>query len=395
MKILYRRTNIASNAVNEGNSSSGATATTNLSDSSGSLNDSGGRSINLADRIEVSQGALGKVDIQIYNENIDESPVSFPSSDTCEEICLSLAKRLGITPTMLHCFGLGVLNWSRRKHYWIAPKQKPSDICYLMQTQEKVFFRMRFYPEQTNCRQLDEVDPSCLEYLMWQVKWDFLHSFSACTGEDSRTDEARGYSCMLIMLALRRNTEKEMCTENLKNYMKKQDLDNFLPVSLRKRLVEGKVLKKNMLKKVEELQISHPLETHNAYYIMKWCLQVALKQNQPFKTETFIAYDLDIDNEEFEHIEEDEPLSQIVSRQELVIAIKIDKSKPRLTVTERNERHVSIERVHIDESHLFSFQKVNICLHHVHNLLNCLDGIICLPFFELSIVIFREIKMKT
>jgi hypothetical protein len=359
MKILYKRSGSttgsaggdyrrSTSAGSDGDSSGVLSGTTiNMSNSSTITNGSCNRLINTGDTVEIINSAapiLGEVKVQIYNDTIDDSSVSFSCYDTCEDICLSLAKRLGITPTMLNCFGLGILDVTLKKHYWIAAKQKPSDICYnMMQTQEyKVFFRMRFFPEQSKCRQLDEVDPRCLEYLTWQVKWDFLHSISSCNWEESKTDEARGFSCMLILLALRLHSERENCTENLKNYMKKRDLDNFLPVPLRKKLVEGKVLKNNMLKKVEELQRTHPVEHCDSYYIMKWCLQVAMKQNKSYKTETFVAYDLDIDNEEFESIDGDEPPSQIAEKQELVITIRIDKSKPTLTVMEMNERRVSI-----------------------------------------------------
>ncbi|XP_053405328.1 uncharacterized protein LOC123565512 isoform X2 [Mercenaria mercenaria] len=343
MKTLYKRS--SSRTSNTGTQRD---SVRKLSDSGSRLSDSGSRLSDSSGQLSNSGSVVSTnginhsgpvtVAVRIYTENKDGASVMFEESDTCESVCLSLAKKLGINPTDLNCFGLGIFDTSQKKYYWLAPCQKPSEVCYnLTQMGENdVFFRMRFLPESSKC---DKTDTKCLEYLTWQVKWDFLRSNFSCFSEESKTDEARGISCMLILLELRINTERENCAENIKAFMKGKNLDHFLPVALRKSFLEKRILKENMYKKVESLQEKYPASRCNPHYLMSWWLKVILKQNSSCYSETFLAYELDIDNEEFERIEGDDQPSQIIDKQELIVTVKMDQSYPKLTVSRKSVRN--------------------------------------------------------
>lgn len=327
----------------------------NLNDFGSGLSDSGGSQIDTG-RVNVSSSTVNQpeeVAVCLYTEELDIDGLKvhrFSETATCEDICLSLAMKLNITPTLLNCFGLGQYDAALKKFYWLAPRQRPGDVrgTYFQAQPKDIHFRMRFLPDPTKCVQLDETDPNSLSYLMWQVKWDFIHSSLFCFFEACKTDEARGFSCMLILLSLRMSTEDKHCQENVKTFKKKRNLDNFLPFALRRNLFEKKILEDSMIKKVNDLQKSHPADRFSSHYLKKWCLQVSLKQNQGYYTENFEAYDLDIDNEEFERIDEEDVHTQMLEQKELTITVKMEQFFPTLTVAKKNAtyKHVSMFSVY-------------------------------------------------
>lgn len=228
----------------------------NLNDFGSSLSDSGGSQIDTG-RVHFSSSTVNQpeeVAVCFYTEELDGDGLKehrFSETATCEDICLSLALKVNITPALLNCFGLGQYDVALKKFFWLAPRQRPGDVRgpYFQAQPKDIHFRMRFLPDPTKFVQLDETDANCLSYLMWQVKWDFVHSSLSCFFEASKTDEARGFSCMLILLALRMSTEDKPCQENVKTFMKKRNLDNFLPFALRRKLIEKKILEDSMIKK--------------------------------------------------------------------------------------------------------------------------------------------------
>lgn len=270
------------------------------------------------------------VTIHMYNEDREGTTEGFNESKTCENICVCMAQKLGITPTMLHCFGLAMYCSSRKKYHWLAPFQKPADISTsVTQLQHtEIHFRMRFLPNILKCTELEKLDAKCYAYLVWQVKWDFLNSRMVCYLAKTKRNDARGFGCILILLQLRRDSEKKSVAENLKAFMKKKSVNEFLPIPLQKTCLEKKFLKDSMHDKVENMQVKYPQDSHSSQFIMTWCLKTSLEENSAYYVETFTAYDLQF-----------QPTG-IVGSKELLIRVKIEQSVPKLTVVEESSKKV-------------------------------------------------------
>lgn len=270
-------------------------------------------------------------DDPLNHNNLNGRHKYYKGTQTCEIICRDIAVENGITPTMLHCFGLTLLDVRSKSYVWLSPNQTLDDIP-LSHKGLKVHFRMRYLPHETKLDELLKLDYACFNYLVSQVTWDFLMAYLSCFVASEKTDEARGVSCLLMMYKLRKNTEmRNKSEDNLKGLFKR--FNSFLPSYLRKSCFGGKyVLKKSMKNRLKELIEKFPLSC-NSITIMQWFLRHILKQNSDFYVEKFSGYIVDTEEEEFETVDEEPPLDQ---SEKLKITVTMCQDNPSLVVVKEN-----------------------------------------------------------
>ena len=186
--------------------------------------------------------------------------VEFP---VCEQICIKLAKELGIGFFASQLLGLQVRDIKTKCSRWVYcqdhVKADPG---------EEICLRLRHIPTKQGCSRLKEWDRTGLEYLYFQISDDFLH-------ENLKLDsiakgDGLGLVIISLLIKLRLSTEQSAGKpEDLNAFLKSTDVISFVPKTfMNKNFLDKITLRKSIKEKLCEVHRNHPADKRSSLDLM-------------------------------------------------------------------------------------------------------------------------------
>ncbi|WAR10341.1 JAK2-like protein [Mya arenaria] len=236
--------------------------------------------------LSLSQG----VQVGMYGEKRELSFERVSGCSTCEEVCLALAETQGIAPAVVDCFGLAFDNSQDGRYTWLAPGELP-DLG-----EKKLCFRMRFVPVKEKCRDMLSQYSACLQYLFYQVKYDYVHGDLKYLKGQEKDKDSRGVGAFVILIMMRISAQNTGTEENVENFFRIISLKDFFPPALTRNFIDKRFLEGSIRNKLKDYQDKHPSDSYPADILMRSFLEHILQSDKDFYEESYSAYQLDLEN---------------------------------------------------------------------------------------------------
>ncbi|WAQ99728.1 MATK-like protein [Mya arenaria] len=234
--------------------------------------------------LSLSQG----VHVGVYGEKRELSFERVSGCSTCEEVCLALAETQGIAPAVVDCFGLAFDNSQDGRYTWLAPGELP-DLG-----EKKLCFRMRFVPVKEKCRDMLSQYNACLQYLFYQVKYDYVHGDLKYLKGQENDKYSRGVGAYVIWIMMRISAQNTGTEENVENFFRSISLKDFFPPALTRNFIDKRFLEGSIPNKVKYYQDKYG--SYPADILMRSLLKHILQSDKDFYEESYSAYQLDLEN---------------------------------------------------------------------------------------------------
>ncbi|XP_052795692.1 uncharacterized protein LOC128228428 isoform X1 [Mya arenaria] len=236
--------------------------------------------------LSLSQG----VQVGMYGEKRELSFERVRGCSTCEEVCLALAETQRIAPAVVDCFGLAFDNSQDGRYTWLAPGELP-DLG-----EKKLCFRMRFVPVKEKCRDILSQYSACLQYLFYQVKYDYVHGDLKYLKGQEKDKDSRGVGAFVILIMMRISAQNTGTEENVENFFRIISLKDFFPPALTRNFIDKRFLEGSIRNKLKDYQDKHPSDSYPADILMRSFLEHILQSDKDFYEESYSAYQLDLKN---------------------------------------------------------------------------------------------------
>ncbi|WAR10336.1 YTYK2-like protein [Mya arenaria] len=236
--------------------------------------------------LSLSQG----VQVGVYGEKRELSFERVSGCSTCEEVCLALAETQGIAPAVVDCFGLAFDNSQDGRYTWLAPGELP-DLG-----EKKLCFRMRFVPVKEKCRDMLSQYNACLQYLFYQVKYDYVHGDLKYLKGQEKDKDSRGVGAFVILIMMRISAQNTGTEENVENFFRSISLKDFFPPALTRNFIDKRFLEGSIRNKLKDYQDKNPSDSYPADILMRSFLEHILQSDKDFYEESYSAYQLDLEN---------------------------------------------------------------------------------------------------
>jgi len=234
---------------------------------------------------------MPRLRIGVYCEAKDFCIKEVNDFATCEDVCQTLAEDLGLDPAISECFGLAYM--SKAGHYvWLPHNRSP------VECRQQLVFRMRFLPLEKKIDTLFSNHKSCLRYLFFQMKFDYVHGHIPFYNKKEKEKDCRGVGALIILIVMRLWAQNSGKREAIEEFLKEHDLKDFFPSSLQKNMIDWKILKSGIKDKVRQYQEGHPARDYEAESVMRSCLAHLLKNGVEFFREEYTYCHLDIEYRE-------------------------------------------------------------------------------------------------